>query len=529
MSTELFRKYIDILKEASEETVISSTVSDLDKLVIALTTLESVLDKYRDNIQEDQLLEIDLSQMTRAEIEALRNSTVAESTPPPAARSNSGYFAPPAAGSTPPTPPAAGNPISRFVSNNPTIQKIQATSGRDLVKGGVKRLGHAGAGAYAAYEILSYLYDRLTKKKFKNLTPVDQRTIRENIPILQQWTAPDKLKTLEPNLRLRLFNVVDLLNRLGMSLNVQSPVVQNEESDTEQTQGIGQPPNQKLLNLIDKAYAEISESDQMVVRRFVLQNMHLLSEAEQMAVRRDMLNEIDLTTAALLGTGAGAAPWAVDMFREWLVKLGDDQAKTASAEEIIKKIAEIEDENKKITAQYNLDLKKWNAKSPANRPPKPTLDLVPVPEMPKNVPKPPGFLGRFATKALTKAARNPFISAILGTAAAAGVYTLIYAGAANTAANTADDMVKAKVAEFKSEYEMFKEAAKMTDAWFAGLAQIDPGRLLQYFKIEMNYCSAFPDEPLCQGRMEKICADPGIRALNNGVPLDGCKKPVPTP
>jgi hypothetical protein len=499
-------------------------------LVIALTTLESVLDKYRDNIQEDQLLEIDLSQMT----EALRNSTVAGSTPPPAARSNSGYFAPPAAGSTPPTPPtppAAGNFISRFVSNNPTIQKIQATSGRDLVKGGVKKLGHAGAGAYAAYEILSYLYDRLTKKEFKNLTPVDQRTIRENIPILQQWTAPDKLKILEPNLRLRLFNVVDLLNRLGMSLNAQSPVVQNEESDTEQPQGIGQPPNQKLLNLIDKAYAEISESDQMVMKRFVLQNMHLLSEAEQMAVRRDMLNEIDLETAALLGTGAGvgAAPWAVELFREWLVKRGYAQAETASAEEIIKKIAEIEDENKKITAQYNLDLRKWNAKSPANRPPRPTLKLVPVPEMPKNVPKPPGFLGRFATKVLTKAAKHPFISAITGTVAAAAGYSLLYAGAATTAANTADDMVKAKVAEFKSEYEMFKEAAKMTDAWFAGLAKIDPGRLLQYFKIEMNYCSAFPDEPLCQGRMERICADPGIRALNNGVPLDGCKKPVPTP
>jgi hypothetical protein len=510
MSTELFRKYIDILKEASEETVISSNVSDLDKLVIALTTLESVLDKYRDNIQEDQLLEIDLSQMSRAEIEALRNGT--------------------AAGSTPPTPPAAGNPISRFVSNNPTIQKIQATSGRDLVKGGVKRLGHAGAGAYAAYEILSYLYDRLTKKEYKNLTPVDQRTIRENIPILQQWTAPDKLKTLEPNLRLRLFNVVDLLNRLGMSLNAQSPVVQNEESDTEQPQGIGQPPNQKLLNLIDKAYAEISESDQMVMKRFVLQNMHLLSEAEQMAVRRDMLNEIDLTTAALLGTSAGVAPWAVDMFRDALVKLGYDQAKTASAEEIIKKIAEIEEENKKITAQNDADLRQWRSKSTATRGDKPTpKPLTQLPEMPKNVPKPPGFLGRFATKALTKAAKHPFIAAISGTAAAAGIYSLFFAGAVNTAANTADDMVKAKVAEFKSEYEMFKEAAKMTDDWFAGLAQIDPGRLLQYFKIEMNYCSAFPDEPICQGRMEKICADPGIRALNNGVPLDGCKKPVPTP
>jgi len=510
MSTELFRKYIDILKEASEETVISPNVSDLDKLVIALTRLESVLDKYRDNIQEDQLLEIDLSQMSRAEIEALRNGT--------------------AAGSTPPTPPAAGNPISRFVSNNPTIQKIRATSGSDLVKGGAKRLGQYVSYGVTAYEILSHLYDWLTKKEFKNLAPVDQRTIRENIPILQQWTAPDKLKTLEPNLRLRLFNVVDLLQKLGMSLNVQSPAVQNEEADAEQPQGIGQPPNQKLLNLIDRAYAEISESDQMATKRFVLRNMHLLSEAEQMAVRRDMLNEIDLSTAALLGAGASVAPWAVDMFRNALVKLGFDQAKTASAEEIIKKIAEIEEENKKITAQNDADLRKWRSKSIATRGDRPTPKaLTALPEMPKNVPKPPGFLGRVATKALAKTARNPIIASIVGTVTSALVYTGIYYNAATSAMNTADDMVKEKVAKFKSADEMFKEAAKMTDDWFAGLVQIDPGRLLEYFKIEMDYCSAFPDHPTCQKRMKDICADPGIQALNGGVPLDGCKKPVATP
>ena len=505
MSTELFRKYIDILKESSEETVISPNVSDLDKLVIALTTLESVLDKYRDNIQEDQLLEIDLSQMSRAEIEALRNGT--------------------AAGSTPPTPPAAGNPISRFVSNNPTIQKIRATSGSDLVKGGAKRLGQYVSYGVTAYEILSYLYDRLTKKEFKNLAPVDQRTIRENIPILQQWTAPDKLKTLEPNLRLRLLHVVDLLNKLGMSLNVQSPAVQNEEADAEQPQDIGQPPNQKLLNLIDKAYADISESDQMAMKRFVLRNMHLLSEAEQMAVRRDMLNEIDWEYAAWLGTGGaiGAAPWAVDMFREWLVKLGYDQAKTASAEEIIKKIAEIEEENKKITAQNDADLRQWRRRSIATRGDRPTPKaLTALPEMPKNVPKPPGFLGRVATKALAKTARNPIIASIVGTAAAAAVYSAFYYEAATGAMNTADEKVKEWVAKNRSEYEMFKEAAKMTDDWFAGLVQIDPGRLLQYFKIEMNHCSAFPDDPTCQKRMKDICADPGIRALNNGVPLDGC-------
>jgi len=218
--------------------------------------------------------------------------------------------------------------------------------------------------------------------------------------------------------------------------------------------------------------------------------------------------------------GQGAGP----------VQLGFDQAKTASAEEIIKKIAEIEEENKKITAQNDADLRQWRSKSTATRGDRPTPKaLTALPEMPKNVPKPPGFLGRVATKALAKTARNPIIASIVGTAAAALIYSGMYYKAATGAMNTADEKVKEWVAKNRSKYEMFKEAAKMTDDWFAGLVQIDPGRLLEYFKIEMDYCSAFPDEPTCQKRMKDICADPGIQALNGGVPLDGCKKPVATP
>ena len=508
MSTELFRKYIDILKEASEETVISSNVSDLDKLVIALTRLESVLDKYRDNIQEDQLLEIDLSQMSRAEIEALRNGT--------------------AAGSTPPAPPAAGNPISRFVSNNPTIQKIRATSGSDLVKGGAKRLGRYVSYGVTAYEILSHLYDWLTKKEFKNLAPVDQRTIRENIPILQQWTAPDKLKTLEPNLRLRLFNVVELLQKLGMSLNVQSSAMQNEEVDD------AQQPNQALFNLIDKAYAEISESDQMAMKRFVLQNMHMLSEAEQMAVRRDMLSEIDWTDAAILGGAAFGAPGVLTWIRNWFLARGQDWVKEASAEEIAQKIAEIEEENRLTKIQNDNAERAWKTENArqlrsggkALDKPKPTA-LKELPKMPK-VPK-QNWIQKVGSGIVKQAVKKPVIAALVGAAGAAGLYTLMYTGAAVKGMDVVDNTTKEKMVALITAEEMFKVAAKMTDAHLAGLLTLDPGRLLEYFKVEMNYCSAFPDYPTCQERMKKICSDPGIQALNNDVPLDGCKKPVPTP
>ena len=64
MSTDLFRKYINILKEFSD--------TELNSLRAALTELEAVLAKYRSRIVENRLLEIDLSQMSREEIEALR-------------------------------------------------------------------------------------------------------------------------------------------------------------------------------------------------------------------------------------------------------------------------------------------------------------------------------------------------------------------------------------------------------------------------------------------------------------------------
>jgi hypothetical protein len=528
MSTELFRKYIDILKEGSEEVVISSDITDLDRLTVALTQLETVLDKYRDSIREDQatraqnqLFEvfspeelaalqraadpgappIDLSRMSREQIEALRNGT--------------------AAGSTPPTPPAAGNPISRFVSNNPTIQKIRATSGRDLAKSGIKKLGHAGAIGFAAYEVLSHLANWFTKNEFKNLAPVDQRIIKNNIPIIQPWTAPDKLKTLDPNLRLRLLHVVDLLNKLGMSLRDQSSAMQNEEVDD------AQQPNQELFNLIDKAYADISESDQMAMKRFVLQNMHLLSEAEQMAVRRDMLSEIDWTDAAMIGGGVFGAPGVLTWIRNWFLARGQDWAKEASAEEIAQKIAEIEEENRITKIQNDNAERTWKTQNArqlrtggkALDKPEPKA-LKELPKMPK-VPK-QNWIQKVGSGIVKQAVKRPIIAALVGAAGAAGGYTLMYTGAAVKGMDVVDNTIKEKMVELKSAEEMFKEAAKMTDAHLAGLLTLDPGRLLEYFKVEMNYCSAFPDYPTCQERMKKICSDPGIKALNGGVALDGC-------
>ena len=71
MSTELFRKYINIINEVSQD--------DITQLTLTLEKLETVLAKYKNKIREslknraqNRLFEIDLSQMSREQIEALR-------------------------------------------------------------------------------------------------------------------------------------------------------------------------------------------------------------------------------------------------------------------------------------------------------------------------------------------------------------------------------------------------------------------------------------------------------------------------
>jgi acetyl-CoA carboxylase alpha subunit len=210
-----------------------------------------------------------------------------------------------------------------------------------------------------------------------------------------------------------------------------------------------------------------------------------------------------------------------------------EAAKKAAETAAVKTTAEIDAANKanaRITAQYNLDLRKWNAKSPANRPPKPTLNLVPVPEMPAAYKEPRrGPVNRLAAgtgragMAYPKTAK--LISgalALSGIAAAALLYYNITKETVIQTTNIASDAVQRELDKINLQKELFKRASQMTDPELAELLLKNPEKYLQWAQIEMEHCSGHPNEPICKTRMAKLCADQTLTALNGG-PLAGCR------
>jgi hypothetical protein len=257
----------------------------------------------------------------------------------------------------------------------------------------------------------------------------------------------------------------------------------------------------------------------------------MLSEAEQMAVRRDMLSEIDWTDVAMIGGGVFGAPGILTWIRDWFLARGQDWAKEASAEEIAEKIAEIEEENRITKIQNDNAERTWknqNARllrtggQAAPKPePKALKELPKIPKELLNRPKQTS-LQKVGSGIMKQAIKRPIIAALVGAASSAAIYSYIYAGAAVKGVEIVGDQAEEKMEEYRSADQMFKVAAQMTDADLEGLLTRDPGRLLAYLKVEMDYCSSFPDHPTCKERMKKICGDPRIKALNGGVALDGC-------
>jgi hypothetical protein len=540
MSTELFRKYIDILKEGSEEVVVP-TISEITRLKIALQELEAVLSNYEGRINE-------------------------ATTPPPV---------PP---TPPPTPPSSPSYLSRLLSS-PAVQDAAAIAKTSFRKN--KRSATRGAwqatAAAVTFEILTGLYDWFTSKKLDSLRPGDQEIIKKNIPIILPYTAPDKLRTLDPDLKFRLLHVVELLEKLGMSLGAPPPV-QNEDIDPE-SEPVEAPESQadrEFLNLLDRAYDQIDESDQMAMKRFVLQNMHLLSEAEQMAVRRDMLSEIDWDTAAQLA-GAGVAGAAFMKAPGWIA--GGYQAAKDKMTKQARKEAEIEaakkaagtaadeataaidaanQENIRITAQNNADElavnqenaritrqnaeaeRRWRASPASTRGPRPTptdlkppptpKPLVPVPEMPLALKSPRrGPTDRLAAATGRLGMANPKTAkliagalALTGMAVSAYYYYKLSVETGKETINIANDYVQKEVQEIKIKEELFKRASQMTDEELAELLLKNPEEYLKYAKVVMEFCSGHPNNPKCQKDLAKLCADQTLTALNGG-PLAGCR------
>jgi hypothetical protein len=503
MSTELFRKYIDILKEDTEE-VVAATISEITRLKSALIELETVLANYEGSIHE--------------------------AAPPPG------------------PPPSSPSTISKILSN-PAVQNTLDAGKKSLIKGrrSLIKGGWQGAGLAVAWETLTWLYDWITSKKLDSLRPGDQEIIKKNIQIIRPWTAPDKIKTLDPDLRFRLQHVVELLEKLGMSMGAQPPGIQNEEVDPESEQPEAADPqvDQQLLDLLDRAYGQINESTQIDMKRFVLQNMHLLSEAEQMTIRRDMLSEIDWKDAAevigLGALGAKAPGWIAGGYqaaKDKMTKQARIEAEIEAAKQAAEKAADeataaidaANQENARITAQNAQAERLWRNTGRLRGDPRPTpIALKPVPTMPADPRFPKRGIFQKGAAAIGRAGMNNPKTAklimaaigLVGMAAAAYSYVKLGVATVDKTLDIANKEVQSKVEEIKSAEDLFKRASQMTDAQLAGTLMLNPEDYLKYAKVEMEFCSGHPNVPKCQERMAQLCKDPVLKELNGG-PLDGC-------
>lgn len=526
MSTELFRKYINIINEVSQD--------DITQLTLTLEKLETVLAKYKNKIREslknrahNRLFEIDLSQMSREEIEALRQG----GSPAPAPTTHSTVSqaeldALRAGGSTSPM----------YGPDNPPGPSLKSK-----IKAGSGKLARWAGYATMAYEILSHVYDYMMKTDLTDLDPKDQATIKDSIPVLQAWLAPDKSEILNryPSLQTRLLNVVDLLGKLGMSLKSQpAAAAQSPAAD-----------KQSLETLLKKA--QFNEYYRAALKQVISENMHLFSEAEKMAIRRDLVSEdwkdipawaYGLGAAAGAGlTAAGGAglTWAQKQANKLAgEKAAEDAAAQAAADALAaeQENARITAQNTNIAAQNDAAERAWEAKNqrrarvgkPALPKPEaiPLNPLKPVPTIPRVEPSELGGFRRGAAKlAPTNLAK--LATKYPKTALALGLLGPAVAWMWNLTTSTVGKVagVKQGLDSVQAGLKALSDSSPKNDyiALFKYLADhpeeynnADAATKKAIDQKQLDYCNNFPDDKGCAQRKKEICQD-----YNNELP--GCK------
>lgn len=505
MSTELFRRYINIINEVSE--------NEMTELTRAITDLETVLAKYKNKIRENQnnraqtrLLEIDLSQMSRAEIEALRQSGSRSQAELDALRA--GGTTGPMFGPDKPPGPSMGS-------------KLKALGRKGATIAGVLALGA---------EILSQVYDYMMKTDLKDLAPGDQEIIKKNIPIIQSWLAPDKFEILNRygSLQTRLLHVVDLLGKLGLSLKPNAAAA---------TPGAVPAADSQSLEKLLKQAQPFNEYYQAELKKIIAENMHLFSEAEKIAVHRDLVSE-DLSDipgwmmaaggAAGTAAGGGALAWAQTQANKLAAEkiAAEKAAEKASADALAAK-----EQNARITVQNAEAERQWRSKPPAARGDRPVPKaLVPVPPVPSAYPASkltrlqrmgasmsPGTLATLAAKHPVKAAIGsglywmydliaPFAKQLIGV---------------NTGLNSIQAGLDAvsKNSPKEDYYALFKFLTDNPTAY----TNADPATKKALDQKQLDFCNNFPREPDCEKRKLEICQDYEVTGPDGKVTsLPGC-------
>jgi hypothetical protein len=307
MSTELFRKYLNLLNESA----------DLTQLTQSLTELETVLDKYKDKIHEslaaqDPLLEAPRTPEQQAAMDALRQG----GTPTPTAPGEL-----PRGGTRNPTrdwrsprtiddQAAREAEALRLEKQAAELEREAAKAAKgSVLKRGVKGLGVVGALAGAAYlapkawDLITGVYQLFTKYKFEDLESGDQEIINKNISIIQPYYEQEKFSQLPVSLQTRLITVATQLGKLKSKLTLPNntlPLTRSQEIDAAHK-----------LNVKENATIR----DQM-------QQLNQLSDVEQMALLRALVNEgwYDDAKSAYKSTvdkidSAASSVWNSDILR----------------------------------------------------------------------------------------------------------------------------------------------------------------------------------------------------------------------
>ena len=123
---------------------------------------------------------------------------------------------------------------------------------------------------------------------------------------------------------------------------------------------------------------------------------------------------------------------------------------------------------------------------------------------------------------MLRAAAVTAVAGIVGWAAHAVYYYNVAKATVDNSIVGAEKAIKGQLKQIEDEAAVFARAAKMTDEDFKNLAETAPDELLKYVKIEMEFCSRYPDDPRCQKRREELCSNDALRQLNGG-PLPGCQ------
>ena len=239
MSTELFRKYIDLLNEAVSQAELDNT------LIPALKELERILGKYRGKIFEDNRTDPPLfapgddppsPSGPKPRIARLPGDSIDEYLARVRELSRSargleiGSGTPTTAGSL----PSSTNPYSSMteprrastggtITTTPTgmVHTAPPPPRKGRVKLGAKLGAYTTAGLaalYAGYKGLEYLILKNSGYALRNLDTSDQEGIKKNFKILEPYVVPDVFKTLPADIQTRIDAVLDQLKKLGMAV-----------------------------------------------------------------------------------------------------------------------------------------------------------------------------------------------------------------------------------------------------------------------------------------------------------------------